>query len=100
MNRSQRSALAKFRAGVSPFQLELGRYTGQPLEERICPMCETVVETEYHVLVDCVFYSDITGPLHWKAALIYDNYKNITSFEKFCILVSNENLQYMCAKIF
>ena len=68
----------------------LGRYTGQPLEERICPMCETTVETEYHVLVDCVFYSDITGLLHRKAALIYDNFQNVTSIEKFCILVSNE----------
>ena len=73
-------------------------------------MCETVVETEYHVLVDCVFYSVITGPLHRKmalfyvplhrkTALFYNNVQNITFFEKFCILVSNDNLQYMCAKI-
>ena len=48
-SRLQRSALAKFRCGVAPIQLEIGRFIGQAENERLCPLCSQEVETECHV---------------------------------------------------
>ena len=56
MNRYQRSTFAKFRCGILPLQIELGRFRGQKVEERICPVCKTTVETEIHFLLECPFY--------------------------------------------
>ena len=40
--RTQRRALAQFRAGVAPLALETGRYQGLPVRERICFHCKLV----------------------------------------------------------
>ena len=37
------SSCAKFRCGVAPLQIELGRYIGQPEYNRLCPMCQNDV---------------------------------------------------------
>ena len=39
-----------------PIQIELGRFRGQKLEERICPICNTAVESEIHFLLECPSY--------------------------------------------
>ncbi len=56
MNRYQRSTFAKFRCGILPIQLELGRFRGQKVDERICPICNNAVETEIHFMLDCPSY--------------------------------------------
>ena len=58
-NRKHRSAMAKFRMGVAPIRLETGRYEGLSVEDRLCPLCESEPESEEHVLLKCVYYSDI-----------------------------------------
>ncbi len=55
LSRTSRSALAKFRCGVAPINIEIGRYTGTPEEQRICPTCNICVEDEFHVLMQCCF---------------------------------------------
>ena len=49
----ERSALSKFRSGVAPINLELGRYLGIPVNNRFCIFCENCVEDEKHVLLSC-----------------------------------------------
>ena len=50
LGRQQRSAFARFRCGTAAIRIETGRYEGLLKNERICPVCENVVEDEYHVL--------------------------------------------------
>ncbi len=57
MRRFQRSTFAKFRCGILPIQIELGRFRGQKVVDRICPLCKNAVETEIHFLLECSFYN-------------------------------------------
>ena len=96
--RVARSSCAKFRCGVAPLQIELGRYIGQPEYNRLCLMCQNDVESEFHVLIDCDFYSDITQDLMECAQDIDLRFNNMCSFDKFCFLMSHEQLQVDSAK--
>ena len=96
--RSVRSDFAKMRCGVAPLQIELGRYTGQAESDRLCPMCMTDVESENHVLIDCDFYFDVTESLMTNASNIDPCFINMCSFDKFCFLMSHEQLQIDTAK--
>ena len=59
LSRLQRSSLAKFRGGIAPINIELGRFQGLPVEERVCMSCPELVEDEMHVILQCPCYSDI-----------------------------------------
>jgi hypothetical protein len=59
LNCRYRAALAKFRAGVAPINVELGRYRGLPRDERKCFNCPSEVEDECHILLYCPVYDDI-----------------------------------------
>ena len=59
--------LVQFRCGVAPLKIELGRYIGQPENNRLCPMCQNDIDSKFHVLIDCDFYSDITQDLMERA---------------------------------
>ncbi len=56
MSRFHRSTFAKFRCGILPLNLEVGRYRGISIENRICPLCKNGVETEIHFLFECNAY--------------------------------------------
>ena len=52
-----RSILARFRNGTYPLAVETGRYTGVPLDQRICLICsKNDIENEHHFLVSCEAY--------------------------------------------
>ena len=57
MSRYHRSTFAKFRCGILPLNLEVGRYRGIKAEDRICPVCKNGVETEIHFLFECDAYT-------------------------------------------
>ena len=60
LSRSERSILAQFRCGVMPLRVESGRFTGEPVESRICRYCaKNEVENEKHFLLHCDCYNDI-----------------------------------------
>ena len=42
----ERSALSKFRSGVAPINLELGRYLGIPVKNRFCIFVKIVLRTK------------------------------------------------------
>ncbi len=56
MSRYHRSTFAKFRCGILPLAIEVGRYRGVKVEERICPLCKNGVESETHFLLECNVY--------------------------------------------
>ena len=48
-----------FRQGSHRLEIELGRMTGIDRESRLCKLCNSNVETEYHVLMCCPKDSNI-----------------------------------------
>ncbi len=56
MSRFHRSTFAKLRCGILPLNLEVGRYRGISVENRICPLCKNGIETELHFLFECNVY--------------------------------------------
>ena len=58
-----RSAWARFTIGCHDLEIERGRHTSIPANERFCKLCISVhsmcIEDEYHVLLHCPFYNDL-----------------------------------------
>ena len=38
-----------FRSGIAPLNVELGRWTGKPFGECMCPYCNNQIEDEIHL---------------------------------------------------
>ena len=54
-----RSLFAQFRVGILLLAVEVGRYRGTPLTDRVCVLWSTdLVEDEFHVLCVCNKYDD------------------------------------------
>ena len=53
-----RTALARFRLGMSPFSAHRLRYSLSEAN-RVCPFCPGKVGDEAHVLFDCIVYGNI-----------------------------------------
>ncbi len=80
MNFKHRSAIAKFRCGVAPIRLEIGRYEHLNVDERVCPVCNTEVESDEHVLTRCHAYIDIRNELYNYANDINADFSKINDF--------------------
>ena len=63
MTKRHRRSYAKFRCGVAPLRLEMGRYEGLTESERSCFNCDGVIENEEHVLLECPLYEDLRQTL-------------------------------------
>ena len=98
MPKSHRSALAKFRAGVAPLNIELGRYSGTPIENRMCPACHNDVEDELHVLFVCNHYKHLTKNLLDKANECVDKFYNLALVDQYNVIMSRSELQRACAR--
>ena len=93
LKRGQRSVLAKIRLGVFPINLELGRYSGIPREERWCAICtRQEIENEFHVFFQCPNYDSQREVLFCQATNILNIFNDLNDLEKFAFLVSNENI--------
>ena len=58
INRSERQCFARLRCGIAPLRIELGRYDhGMYIQadNRICTICNSGVENEVHILLECNF---------------------------------------------
>ena len=60
LSSSERSAMAQFRFGILPLNIETGRFRNQALEERLCTLCEfNEIEDESHFLFKCSLYDEL-----------------------------------------
>lgn len=92
-----RAALAKFRCGVAPLQIEIGRFENRPLEERKCPFCNEV-ESEMHVLLFCSLYDDFRIELFNRALAIKSDFNTLTAENMLIFLFSNQDMIRYIAK--
>ena len=85
-----RSLFAQFRAGILPLAVEVGRYRGTPLTDRVCVLCSTdSVEDEFHVLCVCNKYDDFRKELFDKIATDFSEFEHLPDLEKFVHLLNN-----------
>ena len=68
LSSSERSAMAQFRFGILPPNIETGRFRNQALDERLCTLCEfNEIEDESHFLFQCsLWFKHILFHLHEK----------------------------------
>lgn len=102
INCKYRKAYIKFRAGVAPINIELLRYANnryvQP-SERLCDVCDfKQVEDETHLLCHCPAYNDIRESLYGTVRERFNNFDELTSDEKFVLLMSNVTIFKPVAK--
>lgn len=92
INKSNRSALAKFRCGVAPLRIETGRYGRNriPVHQRTCTLCNsTNVEDESHVILKCPLYQDLRDELFDEAREHNIPFDTLSDIEKMKYLLSN-----------
>ena len=89
-NRGDRRALAQFRTGSAPLEVELGRFSGVSYEDRLCNICGLAVEDEKHVLIECPAY------LGLRMELLDTDFWNlpISAEDKFVMLMCESNVQF------
>ena len=60
LSSSERSAMAQFRCGILPLNIETRRFRNQALDERLCTLCEfNEIEDESHFLFQCSLYDEL-----------------------------------------
>ena len=90
LNLSRRllKCIAKFRTVSLDLEVEIGRRYGIPKEDRLCKLCGKSniikIEDEYHVLMECMSYSDLPA--------VYIGDINVNLFSFCSILCSNDEL--------
>ena len=90
LNREKRSLVAQLRSGILPLQVEVGRWQGIPVEERICPVCNlNQVEDECHFLFECNNYDVERRSLYTKLS---DDFENLSMSNKFEVLMSRQSI--------
>ena len=87
----ERSHLAQFRFGILPLKIEIGRFIGQALPERICNLCQlNEIENEIHFLIKCPKYETLCQVLYQKIISTIRNHEiDINSLD------DNENIKYL-----
>ena len=95
MRRDHQRILARFRSCNLPLAIEMGRFTQPkpPLNERLCVFCEAyVIEDETHLLISCIFNSDLRHKLFQNASDV-NTFESMSESEKLIFLMKTDILQ-------
>ena len=97
--RGHTSALARLRAEVAliGLNIEIGRYTSTPINDRECPFCPGKVEDEEHVIMSCPKYSTVREGL-FHATYCHPEFISLSCIDKFIFIMSSKNIANRCAK--
>lgn len=95
ISRYNKSVIAKLRCGSLPLQVEIGRYHKVPLEDRICSLCQSVVEDEVHFLVDCKFYADLRYNMFNVMEKDFTGFYSMPSLVKYNMLMNSEHVMLL-----
>ena len=93
IKKKYRRALALFRSGTAPINIELKRYSSVyvPVIERKCIVCNEV-ESECHVLLNCPLYADVRDELYRSLSKLDNvcfNSHSLSDNDKLCFLLSS-----------
>ena len=87
--------LAKLVSGIMPLEIETGRYTGIPKDERHCKVCNgNVVEDEYHFLFSCIAYQRERSQFYLNQVHnVFENFMLSPDCEKVKWMLSKDNIK-------
>ena len=80
--RKFRWALASFRTSSHKLEVEVGRHSNRPKEERKCNFCKVFVEDEYHLLMSCPLYQDL------RKTFLPGDFLNVVNYHNFVTLMN------------
>ena len=82
-NRRKRVSMSKLRLSDHCLMIEEGRHRRplMPREERICPHCPGLIETEEHFLMECIGYEDREA-LFEKICMAAPQFANLSTHDK------------------
>ncbi len=94
LTRRQRSLVTKFKNGILPLGLEVGRFTDVPLENRLCCICEDqLLDNECHFLLYCEGLEDIRSKYFAEHTYLED-VNDPTDKDELCkLLLNSHNLK-------
>ena len=70
----QRSAMARFRCGIAPINIELGRYMNVPADQKFCHFRDNCIEDEVHTIVRCSMYTKVRTELFTQATYFNNDF--------------------------
>ena len=86
-SRAHRSLLAKLRGGSAMLEIETGRYTGLPAEQRLCKLCKSDVGDEAHFILTCPALQDSRRCLFDYMSLRTPNFPHLPVEEMLCAVM-------------
>ena len=91
-NRKHRVSYTKYRLSDHCLKIEKGRHQRPiiPREQRFCPFCPTIVESEIHFLTQCNAYTS-RNEFYSKIEKETPNFTHLNDQEKFIFLMTQEN---------
>lgn len=88
LKRNERSIMAQFRCGVLPLRVETGRFIGEPVQNRLCQMCNLgLIEDEKHFLLFCPFYT-CCREQEYSNIILSDNFIQMSDDDKLSFLLN------------
>ncbi len=95
LTRRQRSLLTKFKLGILPLGIEVGRFTDVPLEYRLCQVCkEGLLEDEFHFILYCEGLKD-TRSRFFEGTTYLEDVEDVTDKVELCkLLFNSHNLKH------
>ena len=88
LSSSERSAMAQFRFGILPLNIETGRFRNQGLDERLCTLCAfNETEDESHFLFQCSLYDEVRS--EWVSHIVNKtvNFLELDKINKFKVIL-------------
>ena len=71
--------------------IEKGRHLKIRKEQRFCPFCTNIVETEYYFILNCWTFSPLRNQLVHEVGNIFPVYYQLQEQQQFVALLNNED---------
>ena len=90
-NTEERVAISKIRLSNHDLMIEKGRHLKIRKEQRFCPFCTNIVETEYHFILNCGTFSSLRNQLLYEVGNIFPVFYQLQEQQQIVALINNEN---------
>ena len=95
INITDRSMLCKIRTSSHQLMIERGRHLNISKKDRLCPICKSNIEDEYHFLFNCSSYQTQRDSFENKMINHYKLYKKMSNEGKLNIMMNNNCIQIL-----
>jgi hypothetical protein len=86
------STFVRVRISNCNLDIERGRYSKLPVEQRIFRLCSSEVEDEFHFIMHCPKLSAYRVDLFESLSLVIPSFQDISEIEKFKYILSSNDL--------